>query len=59
MTRPTVADIPRLSVHDLVRSGRITPADGARLLELRRELAWRRRPWWERALLRLLYGGRP
>lgn len=37
-------------IHDLVREGRITPADGALLLELRRELAWRRKPRWERAL---------
>ena len=32
-------------VHDLVRRGRITPHDAAMLLELRRMLAWGRRPW--------------
>jgi hypothetical protein len=37
-------------VHDHVREGRITPAQGAMLLELREELRLRRRPWWRRAL---------
>lgn len=36
-------------IHDLVREGRITPADGATLLELREELRLRRRPWYVRA----------
>lgn len=49
----------RQSVSDLVRTGHITPEQGAWLLELRREIAWRRSPWWQRALLRLLWGGRP
>jgi hypothetical protein len=35
-------------IDDMVSSGRITPADGARLLELRRLVAWRRKPWWQR-----------
>jgi hypothetical protein len=34
---------------DLCRTGRITPAQVAMLMQLRRELAWRPRPWWERA----------
>lgn len=37
-------------VHDMVRTGRITPAQGAMLLQLRREIAWARQPWWVRAL---------
>jgi hypothetical protein len=43
---------------DLTRSGRITPSDGAALLEMRRLLAWRQLPWWERLLIVLL-GGQP
>lgn len=35
------------SVHDLVRSNRITPAQ---VLKIRAELAYARKPWWERAL---------
>lgn len=35
---------------DLRRSGRITPEQGAMLLELRRLITRRRRPWWDRAL---------
>lgn len=46
--RPTGTDVPRLGVRDLVVSGRLTPEAGATLLELRRRLEWRRRPWWER-----------
>jgi hypothetical protein len=38
---------------DLARRGRITPVQGATLLELRRELAWRRQPLWYRALVAL------
>lgn len=37
-------------VHDLVREGRISAHDGAMLLELRRQIAWRRLPWWVRWL---------
>src|SRR5689334_8420354 len=48
-----------VTISDLVISGRITPEQGAWLYELRHEIAWRRKPWWERALLRLLWGGRP
>lgn len=33
-------------IHDLVRSGRISPRTGAELLELRRELAMRRTFVW-------------
>lgn len=36
-------------IHDLVLSGRITPAQGAMLLQLRAELAYARKAWWERA----------
>ncbi len=36
-------------IHDLVREGRMSPATGAYLLELRRELRWRRRPWYAKA----------
>lgn len=39
---------------DLTRTGRISPETGALLLELRRRIAWRRRPWWERAVITLL-----
>ena len=41
-------------IHDAVREGRISPATGAWLLELRRDLAWRRRHpvlAWLRGLL--------
>lgn len=44
-------------IRELVHSGRITAADGAQLLELRRMLAWRRRPWWDRLITWLLGGG--
>jgi hypothetical protein len=37
-------------IHDLVRQGRITPAQGALLLQLRAEIAYARKPWWERWL---------
>lgn len=36
------------SIHDAVRSGRISPADGAFLIDLRRRLAYARPPWWFR-----------
>ncbi len=52
----------RMTIHDLVCSGRITPEQGAWLYELRRRLAWQRLPWWERlmtVLITLLFGGRP
>ena len=35
---------------DLTRTGRLSPEDGAMLFELRRMIAWRRRPWWQRWL---------
>lgn len=38
-------------IHSMVRDGRITPEQGALLLEYRRLLAWKRRPWWERAAI--------
>ena len=44
-------------IRELVDSGRITTADGAQLRELRRLLAWLRRPWWDRLITRLLGGG--
>ncbi len=37
-------------IHDLVRTGRATPAQGALLLQLRAELQWARLPWWRKAL---------
>lgn len=33
-------------VHQLVREGRVTPKQAAWLIELRRELKLRRRPWY-------------
>lgn len=38
-------------IHSMVRDGRITPREAALLLEYRRLLAWKRRPWWERAAI--------
>lgn len=35
---------------ELVITGRITPAQGAILLEMRREIQRRRRPWWLRLI---------
>jgi hypothetical protein len=46
----TILHIGTRTVHDLVRSGRITPADGALLLQLRAEIEYARKPRWERAL---------
>jgi len=46
-------------IHDLTRTGRISPETGARLLELRQRIAWRRRPWFERAMIvaaRIVFG---
>lgn len=42
---------PTSRIRDLVRSGRITPEQGAWLLQLRDEIAWRRKPWWAKALI--------
>ena len=42
---------PTSLIQDMVRSGRITPEQGARLLQLRSEIAWARKPWWEKALI--------
>lgn len=41
-------------IHDLVRMGRITPSDGAWLLQLREDLRRARRPWWRKLLEALL-----
>lgn len=41
---------PTSMIHDMARQGRITASQAAWLLELRRELAWRRRPWWDKTL---------
>jgi len=46
-----------IAVHELVHSGDLTAAQAALLLELRRLHAWRRRPWWDRLITRLLGGG--
>jgi len=46
-------------IMDLVREGKITTAQGALLMELRRRIAWSRRPLWYRAgavMLRALFG---
>ena len=32
-------------IHDLVRVGKITPAQGAIILEIRDRIRWRRKPW--------------
>lgn len=48
---PSVCPIGVQRIHDLVREGRITAGQGSDLLELRRLLRWRRRPWWERAAI--------
>jgi hypothetical protein len=37
-------------IHDMVRNGRMTAHVGAMLLQLRAELKYARKPWWERAL---------
>lgn len=37
-------------IHSLVRQGRITPAQ---VLQLRAELAYARKPWWERVIYRI------
>lgn len=36
------------SIHDLVRTGRLTAEQGALLMEIRVRLAYARKPWWER-----------
>ena len=38
-------------IHNLVREGRATPEQGSMLIELRQRLLWKRRPWWQRALI--------
>lgn len=38
------------SIHDLVRTGRLTAEQGALLMEIRVRLAYARKPWWERAV---------
>ena len=42
------------AILNAVRSGRMTAERGAMLLELRRELAWRRQPLWFRIVMGLL-----
>lgn len=37
-------------IHDWHRQGRITACQAAQLLQLRREIVWRRRPWWDKAI---------
>ena len=51
--RRILAVAPALSLQQLVFTGRLSPHDAARLLELRRELAWRRKPLLERVLIRI------
>lgn len=38
-------------IHDLVRTGQLTPEQGAWLLEVRRRIIWKRKPWWKRAVI--------
>lgn len=45
------------TIRDLVFSGGITAVQAAWLYEVRRQLAWRRLPWWDRLITRLLGGG--
>ena len=45
------------TIRDLFYSGKITAAQAAWLYELRQLLAWRRLPWWDRLITRLLGGG--
>lgn len=46
----TILHIGTRTIYDLVRSGRITPAEGALLMQLRAEIEYARKPRWERAL---------
>jgi len=57
-TAPSNRPGTRQSISDLSRNGRITPEQGALLYEIRRMLEWKRRPWWDRLISRLL-GERP
>lgn len=43
----TLLHLTAHTIHSLVSSGRITPADGALLIE---EIEYARKPRWERAL---------
>lgn len=50
---------PTSRIRDMVRSGRITPEQDAWLLQFRREILWRRKPWWKKAaivLVRMVLG---
>ena len=38
-------------IHDAVRVGNLTPEQGAYLLDVWRQIQWKRRPWWERAAI--------
>jgi hypothetical protein len=52
----TILHIGTRTIHDLVRSGRITPAEGALLIE---EIEYARKPRWERvlrAVVRAVFG---
>jgi hypothetical protein len=42
------------TINDLTRTGRISPAQGAQLMELRAVIRWYRQPLWKRIALRLL-----
>lgn len=53
MDRDCVGEVWEVSVqriHDLVRDGHITPAQGVLLLELREDIKRRRKPWWSKVL---------
>lgn len=46
-------------IHDMVRTGRITPEHGALLFDLRKRIERARRPWWQKAaefIGRLVFG---
>ena len=50
-----------VQIFNAVAAGRLTPEEGARLLQVERERAWAARPWWDRALavLARAIGGGP
>lgn len=54
---PSLPARPLRSISDLCKCGRITPEQGALLYEIRRLHEWKRRPWWDRLITRLLGGG--
>jgi hypothetical protein len=41
-------------IHEWVCCGFITAEEGAALLEMRRLIEWKRKPWWKRLALRVI-----